>query len=325
MKNDDVLAVVVGDLHLTHLTPVARAEKDWYEVQAKYLKQVREALYQNPHAVAVYVGDIFDKGWDPKKCPPELINFALDHLPRGFAIPGQHDLPHHRYEDIHKSAYQILCTAKILHNLPPGKAVQSYSGSGLFLYGFPWGFPPQSVSPAKKAETKGLHVAVCHKYIWSSSYTGYPGAKEEAKVTALAADLADYQIAVFGDNHIPFTETVVTERFAPGDRMTRVVNCGTFMRRKADEAKIVPRLTFIHANGLLSYQLMEGEDEFSDDKDVKVSEAIANFGDSTREFMASLAKLGQSSLDFIDAVRRHMDNSNVPDEVRSIITEAMEE
>ena len=36
---------------------------------------------------------------------PELINWAIKHLPPMLAVPGQHDLPYHDYKELGRSAY----------------------------------------------------------------------------------------------------------------------------------------------------------------------------------------------------------------------------
>src|SRR5262245_60331644 len=97
------VAIVASDLHLSHKAPSARAEKDWYEVMTEHLTELNQLKYKLKVTV-LYAGDIFDT-WDS---PAELINFALLYLPRGYAIAGQHDLPHHQMSSIEKSALFTL-------------------------------------------------------------------------------------------------------------------------------------------------------------------------------------------------------------------------
>ena len=100
-----VIAVCCSDIHLSHRPPKLReAEPNWYAAQARVLSQVR-AVVETHKCPLIVAGDVFDEGWRAHKCPPELVNFAIRHLPVCYAVPGQHDLPHHRYADVDKSAY----------------------------------------------------------------------------------------------------------------------------------------------------------------------------------------------------------------------------
>ena len=108
MKKKPV-ALVCSDIHLCHTRPTSRsAEPDWYEAMARRLHQVDEiASYQQVPVLCA--GDVFDR-WNS---PPELINFAIKNMPPMWAVPGQHDLPHHRLDEVHRSglwmrAYQCI-------------------------------------------------------------------------------------------------------------------------------------------------------------------------------------------------------------------------
>jgi DNA repair exonuclease SbcCD nuclease subunit len=110
-----VIAILCSDIHLSERAPIARAVgQDWFTVQKRYLDQLRE-LKEKHNAILIVAGDVFDY-W---KSSPELINFAIVHMPECYAVPGQHDLPNHNYNDLHKSAYWTLVEAKIIKHLDP--------------------------------------------------------------------------------------------------------------------------------------------------------------------------------------------------------------
>src|SRR4051812_16800052 len=77
-----VRLITCSDLHLREDTPLARKEKDWYGVMARYLGQLGAVAYKFRSPI-VYAGDIFHR-WNSSA---ELINFAITHLPMGYAIP----------------------------------------------------------------------------------------------------------------------------------------------------------------------------------------------------------------------------------------------
>src|SRR5690242_10190233 len=101
-----LVAVAIADIHLSVDPPRFRSvEENWLEVQKKYLEQVFSITWNNGVPVPLLIaGDIFDRAAPT----PEIINFALDVFGKSrasyiYAIPGNHDLPNHRYEEMDRS------------------------------------------------------------------------------------------------------------------------------------------------------------------------------------------------------------------------------
>ena len=123
MQEPNAIAILCSDLHLSLTKPACRADKDWMEVQAHYLKQLEDTAGNLPIFCA---GDIFDR-WN---APPELINFALRNLPDDMlCVPGQHDLPNHRLDEKHRSGYGVLSNAGKIEDLSNKK--HPYHGMGM--------------------------------------------------------------------------------------------------------------------------------------------------------------------------------------------------
>lgn len=309
-QGDPVVAIAVGDVHLSHKAPVARsAEKDWYAAMERPLDQVRELAVRHDVPI-VYVGDIFHH-WNS---PPELINFALRNLPRGFAVPGQHDLPHHRYEDVFRSAFGTLVRAGHLEMIPPGVPI---SLGPLVLYGFPWG--TEIVPCPDPAQTFVTRIAVCHRYIWTKS-TGYEGAPEDGHLSEVRKLLKGYDAAIFGDNHKGF----LSRAFVRPDNAINFMNCGAVMRRNSDEKDYQPMVGLIHSSGEIEpYPLVVQDDVF-----LQMDEIVARIMEShpgIEKFVEELENLNEATLDFYEAVKKFMAGSHVSDSVRKIVLNAMEE
>ena len=291
---DEVIALFVSDIHLSLKPPAARAgEPDWFAAMAKPLGQLKRLA--DRYKVPIFcAGDLFDR-WNS---PPELINFALEHVPHIYCIPGQHDLPYHDFSLVKRSAYWTLVEAgKIKH-------LTEYSTQDLFVMASPWG------KPLYPAEADGVCIAIQHRYVYKGK--GHPGASEDANVRNLKDELGGYTFAMFGDNHGAF-EAVVDG--------TMVINCGCFMRRKADEAEYTPRIVALTRAGMVrsipldtSGEVIEAttEDEIEEDDETDVS-----------AFLDELNSLGHEDLDFRDAVLRMMNKKNVSDGVRRTLLEAM--
>jgi hypothetical protein len=279
------------------------------------LNQVREAQFKlssgnrNVPAI-VYSGDIFDT-W---KSSPELINFAIRHLPQGYAIPGQHDLPLHNYQDINKSAYWTLVEAGVLWNLKPGHPVEAKGWQGVRLYGFPWG---HKVTPCASSKKKAeLYIAVIHAYCYAGPATTYPGANPEASVFHWSNKLYGYTVALFGDNHRGF---LIQRKTAP-DECT-IHNGGTFMRRKWDERDETPSLGLVYADGTMKRYALECNDQWTD----TLRDVPEENHKGIEEFMEFLGRVKDQDLNFKESVNRFLDRKKITGELRRLILSSLEE
>lgn len=190
---DKVIAVLCADIHLSLKPPVARSEEpDWFEAMKRPLQELSN-LADEHHAPIICAGDVFDNWY----CSPELINFALQHLPKMYAIPGQHDLPLHNYDLIYKSAFWTLVETEKVQLLEPN---HPYRVGKTILYGFPYGFP---IKPLKNPEKDFLHIAVIHDYLWIEG-SSYPNAPTEKNVSKTYKNFVGYDVIISGDNHQSF-------------------------------------------------------------------------------------------------------------------------
>lgn len=302
----DVLAILTSDLHLTLTAPVARScEPDWLEAQGRYLKQLRQL--QDEHGCPViFAGDIFDR-W---LVVPELINWAIDRLPYGYAIPGQHDLPMHRLEDVKKSGYWTLVQAQVLEDLSEPDAWKDRSDDWT-VHGFPWG-EPIGLEGREDEPDAGLQVAVVHKYLWINGKS-YPGADEGGHLSKCR--LEGYDAAVFGDNHIGFT--------AKSGRCS-VMNCGCLIPRKSDERKLKPQVGLLKSDGTIERHLLDA----SQDRWLELEEELDTAARSQTEmerFLKELGSLENDRLDFREAVVRWVDDNKVSDGVKQAVLRALGE
>ncbi len=300
-----MIAIVCSDIHLQAKPPVARsAEPDWFEAMAHTLDQVKEIA--DKHKVpTIIAGDLFDR-WNAS---PEVINFALDHLPDGaICVPGQHDLPYHNYDDISRSAYWTLVKCGKINNLVPNEPLLMKEQDACF-WGFPWG--NKLISPYGTAAHHKLQVAVCHGFVWSAANNGYPGAPPHRLVRAIKGDLKDFDVAIFGDNH---------KHFKAG----KIYNCGGLMRRKVDEADSRPCVGLLHRGGrVLPLQLSTDGEKFIEQ--FEVAELLDRALDMT-EFANGLRELagGGDALNFKEAITRFMQTNKVGGQIKEIILSAMD-
>ena len=304
-KSEKVKAVLCSDIHLSDTPPVFRSnEPDCFEAMARHLRQIGDAAdyYQCP---IICGGDVFDR-WNPS---PALINFALDELPKMYAVPGQHDLPYHRYSDIQSSAYWTMVKSGKILNLEYGKPVEE---DGLVLHGFPWN------SELKECEATDLclHIAVVHRYIWMDEETSYVGASQTNHIESVVKQLKNFNVMLFGDNHKGFT-------YLAADGST-VINTGGFMRRKRDERSYKPSFALLYADGKVERWALDCKSDVylsEDNQKEQLDEERLNLDG----FISELNDLGTDALNFKSALQLYCENNEVDEQTQSIIMGASDE
>ena len=296
MKGNRPVAIAISDLHLTLHPPAARGEgmDEWRKVQRKYLWLVDKlaSKYEIPVLIA---GDIFDR-WNT---PPELINMAIDILPRWcITVPGQHDLPFHLKTAVERSGYGVLSKITRIKDISGGKEVNPFPG--VVIKGFGWG---EEITPP---ERKGkLNILLAHRYVWIEGKS-YPGADEKCHLSRVE-NLHHYQVAVFGDNHKNF----ITKRGG-----TIVVNCGTFIRRRRDEIDCTPGIAVIFENGEVKRKKFDtSQDQFVEESETKKIDID--------EFIQDLHALSVSGVDFRTEVDRFLEECE-DERVKKMIMNIME-
>jgi len=310
MKN--VIAILCSDIHLSLKAPIARSsEPNWLDATKRSLDELR-SVAEKYDVPIVCAGDIFEKS-DPK---PELINFAIENLPRVYAIPGNHDLKNHRYDEIEKSAYWTLVKAGRIKNLNPEYSYRDQEGNRdgypdgkLVLFAFPWGFNIESLNDHDKDRTDVVYIAVIHHYIYTNKSNSYPGVSEDNHLSKFRKKLEGYDAVVSGDNHIGFQNG-------------KVFNAGTLMRRHINEIDYKPQIGLLHSDGTITpHYLDTSKDLFLDEHLAKAKE---NQELDISRFLQELKSLGSDSLDFKDTVNRYMDSQKTDDDVRTMVLDSIE-
>lgn len=314
----EVLAVCASDIHLSIRPPLARSdEEDWLDAQAQYLRQANELChkYRVPFVIA---GDVFDK-WNS---PPELVNMAIAEFCQFtngvYAVPGQHDLPLHNLDDIKRSAYWTLHEAKAIYNLDNPRTIGG-SAKGFTVFPYPWGRRPGDGfdhGPQWSTEQDARTLAVVHAYVYDHKAHAHPGADDDGSVPDKWSKLLKpFSAAVFGDNHNAFN-------WSDEERELNVVNCGTFMRRHANEENMTPRVcVLLDDMTWWTCELDTSEDVFTPPSDhARVKHALKLLTDS--ELGAAFDELNDMTTDFADMLRQSI--KKIPKAQRKIILESLE-
>jgi len=309
-----IVAIACSDLHLSLKPPLARAnEPNWLEAQKRTVDQIRD-LAEKYEAPILCAGDLFDK-WNS---PVELVNWAIENLPTMYCIPGQHDLPFHDINSIHKSAYWTLVKAlKIIHVKNDGSMINSnwehsiapflIENRNIHLQGFSWGQP---LEPPNLIGGK-LNIALIHQYLWTEG-SSYPGAPEESRLGKTLPGSKGWNVVVFGDNH---------KGFSTRCKEVSVFNCGGFQRRKSDEIDYSPQVGLIYEDGSVEPFYLNCDEDII----VKTESAKQIKNDmQLTDFLESLTNLKSSNLDFEETMKQVLEEKKPSHEVWKTILEAME-
>lgn len=308
-SEDPVVAVLVADIHLSLKCPSARLEEPcWFDAMRRAAKQLRKVAEEHD-APILCAGDVFDR-WDSQ---PELINWALKYLPPMIAIPGNHDLPHHRPELMRRSAFWTLVAAGLIELADEGpRSKGCVDVCGRILN--------ERVPPPEKMDRTRLKVLLTHEYIWLPGY-GFEGAPREQRVRNVKEQYRGYDVVVVGDNHQPFSARVNEDK-------TLVWNCGGFMRRKTTDASFSPRLGLLRASGNIDEHLLDTEgDKLASVPVAEKAEAREREErtEAVADFVQGLASLEAEELSFRDAITQAMDARGISPEGRAALVAAMED
>lgn len=305
MSKQDPIAVLISDLHLSLSRPACRNDEDWLKTQADYLAQVKVMAKTGlpTEMPVVCAGDIFDR-WNP---PPELIRFALDHLPDGMlSVPGQHDLPNHMMTQKHRSGYGVLAAVGKIQDLSQFDYIIPKKLQAVF-YGFGW--EQEIVPPRREAAEHLPHVAVIHRYCWVNDKK-YPGAPDSAHVSKYKSAIRSYDAAVFGDNHQSFLVRI-------GD--CSVFNCGGFIRRKSDEIAYQPSVGFLFSDGIIKRKALDT----SRDVFIEAAQERPEVPVDLQAFIDQLEGLGEHGPNFQEAVVNHLRNEEVEPRTKKLILQSI--
>lgn len=307
MVRKTVIAVATSDWHLSSRPPIARcSESNWFDCMKYAIGQVNRiaARYNVP---VILAGDLFNK-WDSSA---ELINFAMDVLPGPIiAVPGQHDLPYHDLKQMHRSAYGTLCKTRHIDSLSPTSFAHDLvdcttDSKKVKLHGYAWGEPIKRPKPLRGC----VYIAVVHKYIWidGHSFLNAPASACICKKTA--AEFKGYSVVISGDNHKGFVHTQNGILF---------INCGSLMRRAADQADYKPFVTLLHDDLTATRIFLD----VSQDQLSPVPQGLTKNAD-LEDFFEQLHSLHSIGLDFQETIKNLLVQLNPSKAVQRIIHKAI--
>jgi hypothetical protein len=309
LQPSTVSAIFTADWHLSCRPPIARAaEKDWLAAQYRVIQQL--GLLKSKYNAPIFVaGDLFARHdqpvWFVNWLMPKLRVLELH------CIAGQHDIPNHLYSRLNRSAYWSLVEGGIINDLTPN---MTHDVGNLLVTPFPWNF---KIGPPHKTLSMMPNIALIHSYIWTDK-TGYPGADLSKKAGKYLPLLKPYDIAAFGDAHIPWS-------WAPKTRGCTIVNCGCLIQRSIAEKKLRPRATLLMTNGSVQAHYLDTSKDLWSETAAEVGKISDALRLDLAGFVDDLARLREVGYDWPTVAKRKMQESGLKPEVQAIILKAVEE
>lgn len=284
MKN--ITAILTGDWHLREDAPVCRIDDFW---ESQWEKVDFISNLQKQYGCPVWhSGDLFNK-WNPSLY---LVAETIKHLPnKFFTIYGNHDLPQHNLELVHKCGINLLREANKL----------------TVMNGEHWGSKTPSVFNMI-AEKKILlwHVMT---YVGREPWPGCP----DPKAITLLKKHKDFDLILTGHNH---------KAFVVEDNGRLLVNPGSIMRQDADQIDFKPRVYLWDA------KLNEVEIVFLPIKDDAVSrehlDKKQNRDGRIEAFISRLNTDWEGGLSFEENLEMLMTKNKTKDAIKKIVYQNLE-
>lgn len=290
-KTDTCTAILTGDWHLRETVPLCRTD-DFMDFQARVLGQIESIRVENQCDLILNSGDLFEH-W---KAPPELLSFALYHLPEKMqVIYGNHDLPQHNLGKNEKSAVHVLELAERL------KILWNHGGH--------WEQEPNWTAPYIIAGRRVIIWHVMH-YHMTPPWPGAVGYSSDQLLDL--CDEHDIDLILTGHYH----RTVYKTRNG-----RTVFNGGAITQQTIDQVDHKPCVGLWNAetNTVRIQYLMNGREfistEHSDTKKAK-SERYDAFIQRTRA-------LTRPDLDFEENLNTFFHENKTPEAIRRIIIDAL--
>lgn len=237
--------VCAADIHLRSDKPSCRkeSEEEWINVQMNKLLFMISYAQEND-ALVILAGDVCHRatGW-PSWFFVRVMETLSDTGIELVAIPGQHDMPYHQFENIRKSNLGVLYESCFIQNV---------SKKWFNIAYFPWGEDIEERSMA--------NIAVAHiMTIEGEDKELFPGQLQKGgafTAKKLLQDFPNYELIITGDNHKSFTIEYEGRT---------LVNPGSMTRQRTNETHepgfyvydtnsyTVKRITFPHEKDVFVY------------------------------------------------------------------------
>jgi len=295
-------AILAADLHIRADIPRCRTD-DFLSTQDKKVRFIVN-LSKKYNCPILIAGDIGDK----HQWPNWLLRWFI-YITKNvsiIAIPGQHDLPGHRLEEIERSAQGVLLIADALTLSIDIDIISVHKGFNIIT--FPYSKKITHIKVNKKGRRNYPNIAITHQMVIENKLL-WPDQKG-LKAIQLLKKFPEYDLILSGDNH---------NSFIVDYKGRLLVNPGSMMRIDADQIDHKPRVYLWYADtNIVKPIYLPIEDN------VITREHIDKKIDSdkrVRVYVRRMKKEYGLTLSFEKNMERHIEKNNVGKKVERRIWE----
>ena len=299
--------IITADWHLRSQRPRCRLDDDWMETQKKALKCIVDYAGEN-NADVIVIGDIFHSTNETTNEVIGLVQgMAINLKKEGlslYILAGNHDLPQHNIDNIHRSAFQILIRSINIYHLR-----QLKFDDGVYHYG--------RVSAVDFGESDNLDAEIVFKHVLCfPENEKIPPSDKIVKPSELFAQFSSAKYIFTGDYHRQFV-------YSKG-KTKKLINPGCLLRQAADMIDYQPSVTLVNfENGELNYEICPiPDDEKLVTDEYLEKEELRN--SRIEAFIERIKENEQVSFDFIENVHNMMKSNNINDDIKNTILELIE-
>ena len=292
--------IITADWHLRSQKPRCRLDENWINTQREALTQI--AAYAGEYeAHVIVVGDIFHS---TNETTMEIIGLVqefasmLDEFELSlYILAGNHDMPQHNIENLHRSAFNILLNSKNVFHINQMEFDHKLSAVDFGMEDKP-----------------GAEIIFKHVLCFPEKEKVPPNAKI-IKPSELFEENTNAKYIFTGDYH---------RQFVYRKKGKKLLNPGCLLRQAADMIDYEPSCFLVDlGNDELSYKICPIVDDGKLVTDEYLETEKAR-NDRIGAFIERIKSNEQVSFDFIENVHTMMKNNKIDADTKSIILELME-
>jgi DNA repair exonuclease SbcCD nuclease subunit len=298
--------LITADWHLRTSLPRCRLDEDWMETQRKALRLIGKYSGRYDNCPIIVIGDIFHSNNDVSH---ELItmvqDFAVSIKPAIlYLIPGNHDLPYHSMDNIHRSAIGILLNSDNIKSASALRYIETGANNERLAI---------SAEPFGMEQKKDCPYVFEHILCFPDKKSIPPGA-EGATPQGLLKKYSDAHYIFTGDYHQFF-------EYHNGDKL--VCNPGCLLRQAADLAE--------YKSGIVLFDSFTGAIKrllIRDDSELVTDEYLEKQAFREGRIEAFIEKMKNNegvTLDFIFNVKTKLQLKKVPLKVKELVEKLLED
>jgi len=288
--------IVTADWHLRSNKPRCRLDDDWIKTQRNALSLI--AVYAGQYEADVIVlGDIFHSTNETTNEVISLVQeFALlleETDLKLYILAGNHDLPQHNLDNIHRSAFNVLLNSKNIHHLSEIKEING-----------------MKISAANFGAEDDYSSEIVFKHILCFPENAkLPPSDKIVKPSELFANYKNAKYIFTGDYHKHFVYT---------KNKKTLINSGCLLRQAADMIDYEPCVLLLDFYNEMDYKVCP----IIDDEKLVTDEYIEKEEMRNSRIEAFIERIKENesvTFDFLSNIELTMRNNDVDENVKKVI------